>query len=439
MSAATLNDLMISIFEGTIYLLAAEILLKEDLKKHWLQILLFGILSGLITTETDQIKMQPIRQLVNLASELLLIKYIFKIKWWSAIKRLVIFSIWGITIQTLLLLPVIVYGFKLKFTEVFNNPSLLFKVILPLELCSIPLAFGLRSLRNPVNTLLAKIKSHKNSSLVTSVTLAILLQVALLVSLLGDYIDNLTFSENMLRVILIISINFIIVLLSLFILVITLRKTEEKIVADSSNIMSENLMSLINSVRSQRHDFVNHVQIINSLFHTQDQEGLSAYLNQLTGDITVLNNILKIDNPFIGALLNAKMTKAGLKGIDLKVNVEAKLSALSTKAFDLTRILDNLINNALEDIEQSTHSERWINVNIKEKGPLLIFEVTNPGSPSVEISEKIFEPGYTTKGNEHSGLGLHICQQLSKKLHGKLQYSIVPGNQTCFSLIIPKS
>ena len=445
MTAKVLTDLVLSVFENFIYLLSAEIFLSKQVKhiKHLLpKIYLFGILGGILTTMTFQlfeiINLHQIRLIINIFIFLLLIKTIFKISLWNTIKTNIFMAFFGLLSQIISTL-LIIYVFKLSINQLMNeNPALIFKVVIPIDFLTLIIAAFLRRFRIKVINFLANIKVYNNSPLITSVSIAIMLQIALLVSLMADYINNLTFRESPLRLSIIIAINVSIVLLSLFILLKTIRKTEEKIVAASSNAISENLNSLLNSVRSQRHDFINHVQIIDSLFHNQDQDGLADYLNRLSNDITVLNNVLKVDNPFIGALLNSKIDTAGLRGIDLQVDIHANLSNLSTKAFDLTRILDNLINNAIEDIEHNNKKEKWIKVMIKEQGPFLSITVTNPGSPPVEIAERLFEPGYSTKGGEHSGLGLHICNQLSKKLHGKLEYTMVPGIETVFSLTILK-
>ncbi len=445
MSEKVLYDLILSILECMIAIFASEFFFSKqvkDAKQLFPKIFLFGFLNGILATVTYQfnqsINLHQIRLIINIIFTLLLTKIIFKKSWWDTVKVNIFLWVFGLFSQTISLF-LIIYVFKLSFNEVMNNnSSIIFNVVLPIDFILLIIVLFLRNFRIKVIDFLANIKVYNNSPLITSVSIAIMLQIALLVSLMADYINNLTFRESPLRLSIIIAINVSIVLLSLFILLKTIRKTEVKIVAASSNAISENLNSLLNSVRSQRHDFINHVQIIDSLFHNQDQDGLADYLNRLTNDITVLNNVLKVDNPFIGALLNSKIDKAELRGIDLQVDIHANLSNLSTKAFDLTRILDNLINNAIEDIEHNNKKEKWIKVMIKEQGPFLSITVTNPGSPPVEIAERLFEPGYSTKGGEHSGLGLHICKQLSKKLHGKLEHNIVPGIETSFSLTILK-
>lgn len=437
------SDLIISVVQCTIYLIATEITLSMDVRKLLNRTLFYGFVTGILSTVTFQLlnmlDLHQIRLLINIFSAVILLKLIFRASWWNASKMILISAFFAVFSQTISQL-IVLYRYGLTIDQTMNEHlSLIFKVYMPIDFISIVWALIFRHIKNNSHLhLFTTIDMYKSSTLLTSIIGSILFQSALLVSLFIDYLHYITLNENPLRLIIIIITNILIILISIYILSKAIRITEEKMIEASSEAMSQNLYSLINTVKSQRHDFVNHVQVINSLFYNQDRECLADYLNQLTTDITMLNNVLKVDNPLIGALLNAKITKAGILGINLNVDFNANLSNLSTKAFDMTRILGNLIDNSIEAIEHNNVSEKWLKVIVNEAGPFLCISVKNPGSPSIETTEKIFEPGYTTKGDGHSGLGLHICNQLVKKLHGKINFTITPGIETIFSVIIPK-
>jgi signal transduction histidine kinase len=50
----------------------------------------------------------------------------------------------------------------------------------------------------------------------------------------------------------------------------------------------------------------------------------------------------------------------------------------------------------------------------------------------------IFKPGYTTKGNDHSGLGLAIVLERLKHYNGELSVDTEGLNGTIFRLRIPQ-
>lgn len=217
------------------------------------------------------------------------------------------------------------------------------------------------------------------------------------------------------------------------------RKSKRKITASAhyENIYQE-LQALLYSISSQRHDFVNHVQVMRALIRNGNHFELQNYLDQLAADITITNNLIKTDNPVIAALFNSKLNQARTLGAELEIDLEADLASLSVRAFTLARILGNLLDNALEAVAFSDSQDKSVRVIIRENGPFLLFSIINSGSPNPEKLEHLFQPGYSSKGEPHSGLGLYICQHLARQLHGKIEYSLTSDDQACFLLIIPK-
>jgi signal transduction histidine kinase len=84
--------------------------------------------------------------------------------------------------------------------------------------------------------------------------------------------------------------------------------------------------------------------------------------------------------------------------------------------------------------------ERLLNVEkFKNSAPLLKISVRDngPGVPS-EILPKIFQPYFTTKGNNNgTGLGLNIVQRLVKEAKGALHVHTELGKGTTFTVYLP--
>ena len=226
--------------------------------------------------------------------------------------------------------------------------------------------------------------------------------------------------------------------LNVYILLRSAHVVESKILSETQSTISDDIMNLITAVRSQRHDFLHHIQVISSLYHTGNLEALGQYLSQVTLDVSRLNNLLKITSPFIAALLNIKLCQAEAKGVKLDVQVEGQVFGSSTRDYDLVRVLGNLIDNAIEAVQDRSPTDKWVKVVITTRGPFLVFSISNPGFIPPEVCSRIFEPGFTTKGNQHLGLGLHICRDLARKLHGRIHCRCEPEGQVTFTLVIPK-
>lgn len=102
----------------------------------------------------------------------------------------------------------------------------------------------------------------------------------------------------------------------------------------------------------------------------------------------------------------------------------------------LKNVFINMINNSLQAIEKSGKEGR-ISVAISEsKGRLHIeFKDTGPGIPP-EAAASIFEPFFTTK-KEGNGLGLAICEKITRLMEGTITLAETSPAGTVFLITIP--
>jgi len=421
----------------TINFLAASVFLGEEVRKTWSKILMYGLAVGCLTFATFHlINISLPRIFVNLLIGLIFVKILFHYDWVYSVKLFVITWVFNFMADIAGVI-VSVYGFGLQPSEIVNNKFIWVTIILPMYFIVLILSTLLRTKSQKIKYFFAKVKEYAEISQFRWLIIALLIQSVILFSFFIDY-TMVRGLGSPFKTTLVIVAFFTLVSLNVFIVRKNIQLKEERLIKITRNAITDSIMDLINSVRSQRHDFVNILQIISSLHHTEDRKGLTKYLNQLTSEVSVYNDILKTDNPVIAAILNAKITQANIKGIDLSIEVSANLRPLIDRDFDITRILGNLIDNAIEAVEQFSGQEKWVRVIIQENRGLLSFTVVNPGQTDERLIDKLFEPGFTTKGDKHYGLGLYTCQQLARKLHGKIEFKPIPGFETSFSLIIPK-
>ncbi len=421
-------------------LLAALIFLGFDIKKSWKKVVLYSVLlSGafFLTYGIIGTNMNGLRILINHAAAFALIRIIFGGSWWFSIKIFVslvyLFMFLSDTAGALISL----YILNLSPQEEAMAVSVWLKVYLPIYFISPFLAYFLRKSSKWIHFIFVRLKQNGNSPNFRSLYFAIIFHTFLYIALASQFYGDINLKLHFWKGILIFGATLVIIFLNFYIFIKSISITEEATFALAQNAVSESILSLVNSVRGQRHDFLNQIQIINSLAVTGAKEELVQYLSQLSKNISQYNDMLKVDNPILSGLLNTKMTQAESKGIRFEVQINSSLSSISTKAFDISRILGNLVDNALEAVDELTATNKWVKINIEEKGPMLVFSVVNSGPLTVNV-EHIFEPGYTSKGSDHSGLGLYICQQLALKLHGKIDCDFTSNSATKFSLILPR-
>ncbi|HHY72376.1 MAG TPA: GHKL domain-containing protein [Bacillus bacterium] len=207
----------------------------------------------------------------------------------------------------------------------------------------------------------------------------------------------------------------------------------------AENVHIKNLEDLLTSIRIQRHDFNNHLQVISQLTFNQSYNELEKYLIELETHNYSNNLALSIPNPAVAALLKAKEDIAQRKGIKLIIDIASTTSfAMEMKMYELIEIMGNLINNAIEAEEQNIADEKKIFITINTLyESIFVFSVHNKSSViKMENQDKIFIKGYTSKDN-HQGLGFHSVMTTLRKYAGHLELNSNSTHGTEVIVFIP--
>ena len=95
---------------------------------------------------------------------------------------------------------------------------------------------------------------------------------------------------------------------------------------------------------------------------------------------------------------------------------------LSGNPNEITQAIVNIINNGMEAMQRNVVAEPKIVIKLNCDEEFVTIRVHNTGEPiKDELLEKIFEPYFTTRGKEGTGLGLHICRFIiENKYHGSV-------------------
>lgn len=138
----------------------------------------------------------------------------------------------------------------------------------------------------------------------------------------------------------------------------------------------ETMEAFSESMRSFKHDLKNHTIAMQAYLKNKQYDALEAYLSNTFIEKALSEESIHCGNTVIDSILNFKIHEAGNKGITL----EAKVSIppqLHISDSDLTVILGNLLDNAIEAVEPLTE-ERVIQLTISYQKGNLILSVKNP-------------------------------------------------------------
>ena len=195
------------------------------------------------------------------------------------------------------------------------------------------------------------------------------------------------------------------------------------------------LEDLNGTLRAQRHDFMNHLQVVFSLLELEDYKEASDYIERVYGDIRRVSRTLKTAHPAINALLAAKVSDCEARGVHVDLQIESPWIDLPVESWEMCRVLGNLIDNAM-DAMKDTPEPRLL-IRLSESVQSYTFAIANNG-PMIQpsIAERIFQRGFSTKG-EGRGMGLSIVRGIMESGGGKLTLTS-DEKETRFEGMLPK-
>lgn len=254
----------------------------------------------------------------------------------------------------------------------------------------------------------------------------IIFDIVQVVSVIGIIIYNYTKDTGGIKPLL--RAEYLILVFVLFVVFINSFLTIRDVLSLSKNNNSYSIIknslhqveNLNNTLRAQRHDFMNHLQVVHGLIDMEEFEEAKLYIEKVFQDIQKVNSFLKTSNPAVNALLQAKIFTAEKYDIKIVLNIQSALKDISMPSWELCRVLGNIIDNAIYALKDQSY-EKVIEVHIFENLTCYGFKIRNNG-PSIpsDIIARIFEVGFTTKSASGEGMGLYICKDILANYGGHI-------------------
>ncbi|MBM7605422.1 sensor histidine kinase regulating citrate/malate metabolism [Metabacillus crassostreae] len=217
------------------------------------------------------------------------------------------------------------------------------------------------------------------------------------------------------------------------------RKEVTSQVGEAEETYQGEFQSMLQTMRSIRHDFINHIQVIQGLLKIGREDRAFEYVNSLSKEVETMELPIKIKHPALYILLQTKWARAQNDKVDMHLLIDDHQFS-KIKSIDLIKIFSNLIDNAFDATFSLPELDRFISVEATVTPTAYIFKVENIG-PTISEDQltKIFQVGFSTK-TERNGIprgdGLSIVKQVVNKYSGQISVQS-QKNTTCFIVQIP--
>lgn len=166
-----------------------------------------------------------------------------------------------------------------------------------------------------------------------------------------------------------------------------------------------------------RHDWKNHMIVMQGLLEQGDVEEAKAYFDELSGKTDMSKWKVTTGNETLDMILAPKMLSMQEKGIDF--DFEGCLNGISyMKPADLCIVFSNLIDNAIEAAEQC-EGKREIHIKVTHSEEYCMIVILNSFNHKIVYTEGVF---MTTKEDiKNHGIGLGNVKEILTKYSGNLE------------------
>ena len=224
---------------------------------------------------------------------------------------------------------------------------------------------------------------------------------------------------------------FIVVIYSLFLALnlIDLKERERlQAIQNRFKVQDEyisNMENILTIIRREKHDFSNHLNTILAmctLNKPDTVQKIGNYIRKLSAKLINAYHFYNSGNDYVDGMLAVKSNFAFEHSIQLDADFKASLKDLDISDCDITSIIGNITNNAFDAIIAAGDSEgKIVSISTFIDGLGYCISISNNGPMIAEKDmSKIFNSGFSTKGNDRSdhGFGLYIVQQLVHRYNG---------------------
>lgn len=182
------------------------------------------------------------------------------------------------------------------------------------------------------------------------------------------------------------------------------------------------------TIKSYRHDMKNHMTVINSLIDKDEIEALKKYLNEISNISFDNEKYISSGNEIIDSIVNYKLNLAENEKIRFITDISIS-TGLHISSYDMTVILGNILDNAIEASKKVDEVERKIILKIKEENGKFIIYIQNKFNGNLKNNYE------STKDNEKEhGYGIKNIKKVVEKNNGICKFEII--DKSIFTTLI---
>ncbi|SFV62787.1 histidine kinase [hydrothermal vent metagenome] len=228
------------------------------------------------------------------------------------------------------------------------------------------------------------------------------------------------------------------------------RQSKQAVMGEMISMIAHQWRQPLNTITLQ----ISNIQLKEMISKDVTKEELFRVLEDINNSVIYLSDTIDdFKNYFhpqkeaqkltTGSLVSkaVNFVKLRAKNKKIQINIAGDTQTeVSVYVNELIQVLLNILNNAIDAYANVNKAFKEIEIFINVESKNLIITITDhAGGIPKEHIQHIFEPYYSTKGKNGTGLGLYMSQMIiEKQFNGRLKVSS-KDKSTTFTIEIPKS
>lgn len=201
---------------------------------------------------------------------------------------------------------------------------------------------------------------------------------------------------------------------------------------DSIRQHVEQVESLYQDIRSVKHDMTNHILTLERLYEGNQTEEARAYSDDLKAELAKMTGEIKSGNPVTDVILQESKEEAEKKGVsfcsEFYYPADSKINA-----FDISVILNNALQNAIENTEKDGH----ISIVSYRRNNAYMIEISNSFAGSLQWDAGSRLLSTSKERAEGHGYGLTNVRRVARKYAGDTDITVKDGEfRLCVMLMV---
>ncbi|MEG6523121.1 Spo0B domain-containing protein [Desulfotomaculum sp. 1211_IL3151] len=147
------------------------------------------------------------------------------------------------------------------------------------------------------------------------------------------------------------------------------------------------IKNLLEIIQVQRHDFLNHLQVISGLLQLNKGDRVRDYINQVCQQYENYSKITRIKSPEILAVLLVGSNEANKSQIDIQYDIQTNLATLNVPGEVVASALNRCIKQALKFLAPPEVNDRKMKLTISEGEKKITIKLGFSGVPAEVVKD----------------------------------------------------